>query len=200
MDCLQFLEKLCVKETGIDSANTNNPHKRNNGTQRQNPSFTDNQKVKKEHVGKKSPTSQQVDHLQWDGQRSTLVNYIPKWHELLESSKSRRALKVLQQLVPPTYRKMVQNSSSLEESLMELATYCCPPEDMNDQAARNSTRKRKSSERNGSRNTQAESTPVKKKIKLPCCVCTGTNHSNLLGCPKIQKVPSRPVRQDLFTP
>ena len=82
---------------------------------------------------------------------------------------------------------MVQNSSSLEESLMELATYCCPPEDMNDQAARNSTRKRKSSERNGSRNTQAESKPVKKKIKLPCCVCTGTNHSNLLGCPKFKK-------------
>ena len=24
MDCLQFLEKLCVKETGIDSGNTNN--------------------------------------------------------------------------------------------------------------------------------------------------------------------------------
>ena len=84
---------------------------------------------------------------------------------------------------------MIQNSSSLEEGLMELAKYCCPPEDVNDQAARNDTRKRKSSERNGSRNTvaQAESTPVKKKLKLPCCFCAGTNHSNLLGCPKFKK-------------
>ena len=78
MDCLQFLEKLCVKETGIDSGNTNNPHKRNNRIQRQDPSLTGNQKMKKEHVGKKSPTIQQINQLQWDGQRSTLVNYIPK--------------------------------------------------------------------------------------------------------------------------
>ena len=119
--------------------------------------------MKKEHVGKKSPTIQQINQLQWDGQRSTLVNYIPKWHDLLEGSKSKRALKVLQHLVPPTYRDMIQNSSSLEEGLMELAKYCCPPEDVNNQAARNDTRKRKSSERKGSRNTvaQAESTPVK---------------------------------------
>ncbi len=66
MDCLQFLEKLCVKETGINSGNTNNPHKRNNGIQRQNPSFTDSQKVEKEQAGKKSPASQQKDHLQRD--------------------------------------------------------------------------------------------------------------------------------------
>ena len=64
MDCSQFLEKLCVKETGIDSGNTNNPHKRNNGIQRQNPSFTDNQKLEKEKVEKKSPASQQKGHLQ----------------------------------------------------------------------------------------------------------------------------------------
>ena len=136
---------------------------------------------------KRNHLSQQKYHLQWDGQRSTLVKYIPKWHELLESSNDRRALKVLQQLVPPTYRKMFKKSPSFEEILMELAMYCCPPKDMNDQAARNNARKRKSSERNESRNTQAESTPVKKKIKLPCYVCTGTNHSNLLGCPKFKK-------------
>ena len=108
--------------------------------------------------------------------------------DLLEGSKSKRALKVLQHLVPPTYRDIIQNSSSLKEGLMELANYCTP-EDVNNQATRSDTRKRKSSERNGSRNpvAQAESTPVKKKIKLPCCVCTGTNHSNLLGCPKFKK-------------
>ena len=188
MECLQILEKFCVKETSIDSGNANNPHKRNIRIQRQDPNLTGNQKLKKEHVGKKSPTIQQINQLQWDGQRSTLVNYIPKWHDLLEGSKSKRALKVLQHLVPPTYRDIIQNSSSLKEGLMELANYCTP-EDVNNQATRSDTRKRKSSERNGSRNpvAQAESTPVKKKLKLPCSVCAGINHSNLLGCPKFKK-------------
>ena len=71
---------------------------------------------------------------------------------------------------------------------MELANYCTP-EGVNNQATRSDPRKRKSSERSGSRNpvAQAESTPVKKKLKLPCSVCAGTNHSNLLGCPKFKK-------------
>ncbi len=145
MDCLQILQKFCVKETSIDSSNINNLHKRNNRIQRQDPNLTGN------HVGKKSPTIQQINQLQWDGQRSTLVNYIPKWHDLLEGSKSKRALKVLQQLVPPTYRDIIQNSSSLKEGLIELANYCTP-EDMNNQETRSDTRKRKSSEGNGSRN------------------------------------------------
>ena len=74
MDCLQILEKFCVKETSIDSGNVNNPHKRNNRIQRQDPNLTGNQKMKKEHVGKKSSTIQQINQLQWYGQRSTLVN------------------------------------------------------------------------------------------------------------------------------
>ena len=56
MECLQILERFCVKETSIDSGNANNPHKRNIRIQRQNPNLTGNQKMKKEHVGKKSPT------------------------------------------------------------------------------------------------------------------------------------------------
>ena len=42
----------------------------------------------------------------------------------MEDSRSKKALKVLQQLVPTTYRDKIQNSSSLEESLKDLATYC----------------------------------------------------------------------------
>ena len=107
MECLQILEKFCARETlkpetSIDTGNTDNPHKRNSRIQRQDPNLTGNQKMK-EHVRKKSPTIQQINQLQWDGQRSTLVNYIPKWYDLLEGSKSKRALKVLQHLVPPTY-------------------------------------------------------------------------------------------------
>ena len=188
MEYLQILEKFCVKETSIDSGNTDNPHKRNSRIQIQDPNLTSNQELKKERVGKKSPTTQQINQLQWDGQRSTLILYIPKWHDLLKGSKSKKALKVLQHLVPPTYRDIIQNSSSLEECLMELATYCTP-EDAHNQATRNDTRKRKSSERSGSRRPVAkeESTPVKKKLKLPCSVCAETNNSNLLGCPKFKR-------------
>ena len=85
---------------------------------------------------------------------------------------SMRALKVLQHLVPPTYRDIIQNSSSLKDGLMELANYCTP-EDVNNQTTRSDTRKRKNLERNGDRTTitQAESTLVKKKLKLPYNVC-----------------------------
>ena len=93
MECLQILEKFCVKETSIDSGNTDNPHKRNSRIQRQekgDPNLPRNQELKKERVGKKSSTKQQTNQLQWDGQRSPLILYIPKWHDLLKGSKSKR--------------------------------------------------------------------------------------------------------------
>ena len=106
MECLQILEKFCAKETlepetSIDSGNTNNPHKGNSRIQKQEKGNL-NQELKKKCVEKKTSTTQQISQLQWDGQRSTLRLYIPKWHDLLKYSKSKKALKVLQQLVPPT--------------------------------------------------------------------------------------------------
>ena len=152
--------------------------------------------MKKEHDEKKSSTTQQTSQLQWDGQRTTLRLYLPKWHDLLKGSKSKKALKVLQHLVPPTYRDRIQSSSSLEECLMDLATYCTK-EDAHNQITKNEARKRKSSERSGSRRPVAneENTPVKKKLKLPCSVCAKTNYSNLLGCPKFKRyLPGKPSK------
>ena len=54
-------------------------------------------------------------------------------------------------------------------------------------------------ERSGSRRPVAkeESTPVKKKLKLPCSVCAETTHSTLLGCPQLKKyLPGQPGGTD----
>ena len=136
----------------------------------------------------------QLSQFQWDGERVTLRFYIQKWYDLLEDSKDKKALKVLQQLVPPTYRDIIQSSSSLEECLKYLATYCTN-EDMHSKITRDRARKRKSPERNGSRRTvtKEESMPVKKKLKLPCNICAETTHSTLLGCPQFKKyLPGQP--------
>ena len=101
---------------------------------------------------------------------------------------------MLQQLVPPTYRDIVQNSSSLKKCLKYLATYCTN-EDMHSKITRDRARKRKNTERYGRRRTVAneESTPVKKKLKLPCKVCAKTTHSTLLGCPQFKRyLPGQP--------
>ena len=111
-----------------------------------------NQELKKECDEKKSSTTQQTSQLQWDGQRTTLRLYLPKWHDLLKGSKSKKALKVLQHLVPPTYRDRIQSSLSLEECLKDLATYCTKQETLN-KITREKTRKRKSSKRSRSSKT-----------------------------------------------
>ena len=66
---------------------------------------------------------------------------------------------------------------------------------MHSKITRDRARKRKSPERSGSRRPVAneESTPVKKKLKLPCSVCAKTTHSNLLGCPQFKRyLPGQP--------
>ena len=68
---------------------------------------------------------------------------------------------------------------------------------MHNELTRNEARKRKSSERSGSRRPVAneENTPVKKKLKLPCSVFAETNHSNLLGCPQFKRyLPGQPSK------
>ena len=115
MGCLQILKKFCARETlkpetSTDTGNTNNSHKRNSRTQRQgtgNLNLPSNQELKKECDKKKASTTQQTSQLQWDGQRTTLRLYLPKWHDLLKGSKSKKALKVLQRLVPPNYRNRI---------------------------------------------------------------------------------------------
>ena len=129
-----------------------------------------------------------LSQFQWDVKKATLRFYIQKWYELLEDSRSRKALKVLQQLVPTTYRDRIQDSSSLEESLKDLATYCSN-EEVPSKLIRNKARKRKSPESSESRKPGAneENTPVKKKPKHPCSVCAEPTHSTLLGCPQLKK-------------
>ena len=109
-----------------------------------------NQDSEEKSDNKKISTTHQLSQFQWNGERITLRFYIQKWYDLLEDSKDKKALKVLQQLVPPTYRDIVQNSSSLKKCLKYLATYCTN-EDMHSKITRDRARKRKCPERNGSR-------------------------------------------------
>ena len=112
MECLQILEKLCAREVlkYKISHKPNNSHRQNNRMQRQedsNRNLPSDQNSEEERNDKKISTTHQLSQFQWDGERITLRFYIQKWYNLLEGSKSKKALKVLQQLVPPTYRDIL---------------------------------------------------------------------------------------------
>ena len=66
---------------------------------------------------KKISMTHQLSQFQWDREKVTLRFYIQKWYDLLEDSKDKKALKVLQQLVPPTYRDIIPKSSSLKKNV-----------------------------------------------------------------------------------
>ena len=123
MECLQILEKIFARETlksevsHTETGNTNNLHKKSSRMQRQednNQNTPSDQDSEEKSNDKIISTTHQLSQFQWDGERITLRFYIQNWYDLLEDSKNKKTLKVLQQLVPPTYRDIVQSSSSLK--------------------------------------------------------------------------------------
>ena len=64
---------------------------------------------------------------------------------------------------------------------------------MHNEITKDETRKRKSPERNRKSVPKGESILDKKKLKLPCSVCSETFYSNLLGCSQLKKyLPGQP--------
>ena len=86
----------------------------------------------------------------WNGERTILRSYIQQWHKHLEGFQDKEALIVLQQYVPPTYKHIIQSSSTLIDCLQHLARYC-PNEEMQYDMTKDETRKRKSPEKKGNK-------------------------------------------------